>query len=108
LLNELRIGFNRAAAIRGPADGVPSVRNFGVTIPYQPPANDVKTINVSGFFSFGDNPTARFTRNNFLFNDDLRWVLGKHNISMGVDVERRQTELDNAFNSPGLFTFNGN
>jgi hypothetical protein len=106
LLNEVRLGFNRAASIRGPASNVPSVRTFGVNIPYQP-ANDVQSINVSGYFSFGDNPFARFTRNNFLFNDDLRWVKGKHNISIGADVERRQVELDNGFNSPGLFTFNG-
>jgi hypothetical protein len=65
MLNEVHLGFNRAASIRGPANNVPSVRTFGVNIPYQPPANDVQSINVSGFFSFGD-PFARFTRNNFL------------------------------------------
>ncbi|HUA83275.1 MAG TPA: carboxypeptidase regulatory-like domain-containing protein [Bryobacteraceae bacterium] len=107
LLNEFRVGFLRDASIRGPAPDVPSVRTFGVNIPYQPPANDVQTINVSGFFSFGDNPFARFTRNNFIGNDALRLVKGHHNISMGVDFERRQVELDNGFNSPGLFTFNG-
>jgi hypothetical protein len=107
MLNEVRLGFNRAASIRGPANNVPSVRTFGVNIPYQPPANDVQSVNVSGFFNFGDNPFARFTRNNFLFNDDVRWVLGKHNITFGADLERRQVELDNGFNSPGLFTFNG-
>jgi hypothetical protein len=106
LLNEFRVGFNRAASIRGPAPDVPSVRTFGVNIPYQP-ANDVQSINVSGFFTFGDNPFARFTRNNFLFSDNLRWVKGRNNFSMGANFERRQTELDNGFNSPGLFTFNG-
>jgi outer membrane receptor protein involved in Fe transport len=35
-------------------------------------------------------------------------VLGHHNISLGVDIGRRQVLLDNGFNSPGLFTFNGN
>lgn len=107
LLNEFRVGFNRAASIRGPADGVPSVRTFGVNIPYQPPANDIQSINVSGFFNFGDNPFARFTRNNFLGSDAVRWVHGHHNIVIGGDAERRQVELDNGFNSPGLFTFNG-
>jgi len=107
LLNEFRVGFNRAASIRGPANNVPSVRTFGVNIPYQPPANDVQSVNVSGFFSFGDNPFARFTRNNFFFNDSIRWVFGRHNIAIGADAERRQVELDNGFNSPGLFTFNG-
>jgi len=108
LFNEFRVGFNRAASIRGPANDVPSVRTFGVNIPYQPPANDIQSINVSGFFSFGDNPFARFTRNNFLGSESVRWVHGHHNISMGANIERRQVELDNGFNSPGLFTFNGN
>jgi len=107
LLNEFRVGFLRDASIRGPASNVPSVRDFGVNIPYQPPANDVQSINVSGFFSFGDNPFARFTRNNFIGNDEIRWVLGHHNLTIGADLERRQVELDNGFNSPGLFTFNG-
>ncbi len=33
LLNDLRLGFNRVASNRGPADGVPNVRDFGVNIP---------------------------------------------------------------------------
>ncbi|HTS31086.1 MAG TPA: carboxypeptidase regulatory-like domain-containing protein [Bryobacteraceae bacterium] len=107
LLNEFRVGFLRDASIRGPATDVPSVRTFGVNIPYQPPANDVQSVNVSGFFSFGDNPFARFTRNNFIGNDAVRWVKGRHNITIGADLERRQILLDNGFNSPGLFTFNG-
>ncbi len=69
LLNEFRVGFLRDASQRGPATNVPSVRTFGVNIPYQPPANDVQSVNVSGFFSFGDNPFARFTRNNIIGND---------------------------------------
>jgi hypothetical protein len=107
LLNEFRVGFLRDASIRGPAPNVPSVRTFGVNIPYQPPANDVQSVNVSGFFSFGDNPFARFTRNNIIGNDEIRWVVGHHNLTIGFDLERRQVELDNGFNSPGLFTFTG-
>ncbi|HXA64332.1 MAG TPA: carboxypeptidase regulatory-like domain-containing protein, partial [Bryobacteraceae bacterium] len=107
LLNEFRVGFLRDASIRGPAPDVPSVRTFGVNIPYQPPANDVQSVNVTGFFKFGDNPFARFTRNNFIGNDEIRWVVGHHNLTIGFDLERRQVELDNGFNSPGLFTFTG-
>jgi hypothetical protein len=107
LLNEFRVGLLRDASIRGPAPDVPSVRSFGVNIPYQPPANDVQTISVSSLFTFGDNPFARFTRNNIIGNDEVRWVLGHHNLTIGFDLERRQVELDNGFNSPGLFTFTG-
>jgi hypothetical protein len=107
LLNEFRVGFLRDASIRGPAPDVPSVRTFGVNIPYQPPANDVQSVSVSSYFSFGDNPFARFTRNNIIGNDQIRWVKGRHNITFGFDLERRQVELDNGFNSPGLFTFTG-
>jgi hypothetical protein len=105
LLNEFRVGLLRDASQRGPATDVPSVRTFGVNIPYQPPANDVQSVSVSSYFSFGDNPFARFTRNNIIGNDQVRWVKGHHNLTMGFDLERRQVELDNGFNSPGLFTF---
>jgi hypothetical protein len=107
LLNLLRIGFNRDASERGPAADVPSVRTFGVNIPYQPPQNDVQSISVSGFFSFGDNPNAHFTRNTFIYSDDVQWVHGRHNLSIGANFERRRVDLNNGFNSPGLFTFNG-
>ncbi len=107
LLNDFRMGYSRIASSRGPAGDSPSVRDFGVNIPYQPPSNVVQSVNINGFFNFGDNPNARFIRNNFLWSDDLRWVKGNHNISMGFDIERRRVDLDNGFNSPGLFTFNG-
>jgi hypothetical protein len=104
MLNEFRVGFNRVASIRGPANGVPSVRTLGVNIPYQPPANDVQSVNVSGFFNFGDNPFARFTRNNFLLTticagcsaittSALAWILvGGRSFSI-MDLIRRVFSL---------------
>lgn len=107
LLNEFRAGYARDAASRGPAAGVPSVRDFGVNIPFQPPDKYVQSISVSGFFSFGDNPKARFIRNNFVWADDMRLALGRHSISFGADFERRRLDLDNLFLQPGTFGFTG-
>ena len=33
--------------------------------------------------------------------------MGRHNISIGASFERRRLDIDNGFQSPGVFTFNG-
>ena len=105
LVNDFRFNYSREKSDRGPASSVPNVRDLGVSIPFQPPAKAIQSINVNGFFSFGDNPPARFTRNNFTFGDDLRWIKGGHSMSFGVSAERSRVDLDNLFNSPGVFQF---
>ncbi len=107
LLNEFRVGYARVAASRGPAAGVPNVRDFGVNIPFQPTGKFIQGISVSGSFNFGDNPSARFTRNGFTATDDISWVRGRHNIAIGGSFERRRLDLDNLFLSPGSFNFSG-
>lgn len=108
LLNDFRFSYSRVGSGRGPAPGVPNVRDFGVNIPFQPPVKAVQSISVSGFFSFGDNPPARFTRNNFAWSDDVSWVKGRHNLSFGGSFERSRVDIDNLFLSPGTFSFKGN
>ena len=67
----------RENAGRSPASGVPNLLDLGVKGIYQPPDKAIESISVSGFFSFGDNPPARFTRTNYTLADDLRWTKGK-------------------------------
>ena len=104
LLNEVHLNYAREKANRGPAAGVPNMNDFGVNI-FQPPAKAIESISASGFFSFGDNPPARFTRNNFTVADDLRWVHGRHNLSFGFHGEVSRVGLDNQFLRGGTFSF---
>lgn len=104
LLNDFRLNYARENAGRGPAAGVPNMNDFGINI-YQPPDKAIESININGFFSFGDSPPARFTRNNFTLADDVRWVVGRHNLSFGFHGELSRVDLDNQFLRGGTFQF---
>jgi hypothetical protein len=104
LLNDLHFNYARENSIRGPAAGVPDFRDFGVNI-YQPGDKAIESLAVTGFFSFGDNPIARFTRNNFTASDDVRWVRGKHSMAFGVHAEISRIDVDNRFQRNGSFGF---
>ncbi len=104
-LNDARFSFSREAARRGPGDGVPSVREFGVNIPFQPARNAIQTVNVSGGFNFGDNPDASFIRNNFTWSDDVSLVRRGHDLHFGGTIERSRVDIDNLFQQPGEFRF---
>lgn len=106
LLNDFRVSYGRDASTRGPISGVPNVEDFGVSIPYQPAKKAIQGINVSGFFSFGDNPNAKFIRNNYTYSDDISWVKARHNIHFGGVLLHTRLDDDNGFLSPGSFTFN--
>ena len=104
-MNDFRFSYARQKSDRGPAANVPSVRTFGVNIPFQPQNNAIENIMLSGFFMFGDNPPARFTRNNFTWGDDVRWTHGDHNLCFGGDIEASRVDIDNLFHQPGQYQF---
>ena len=104
LLNILAISYAREADQRGAPPGAPSVANFGVNM-WQPPDNALQSISVSGFFTIGDNPKARFTRNNWTLNNDVHWVHGDHSLAFGVHAEISRMDIDSQFQEPGAFTF---
>ena len=105
LINDFRFGYSREAAKRGPASTVPSVKTLGSNIPFQPAVNAIQQIRVNGFFSFGDNPSAAFVRNNFTWSDDVSWVAGRHDLRFGGVIERSRVDLNNLFFQPGEYSF---
>ena len=105
LINDFRFSYAREKASRGPASDVPSVQSLGSLIPFQPKPNAIQQIRVNSFFSFGDNPTAAFVRNNFSWSDDVSWVKGKHEFRFGGVIERSRVDLDNLFFQPAEFSF---
>jgi hypothetical protein len=104
-VNDFRFSYSREVSHRGPKAGAVNVRAFGVAIPFQPSPDAIQGVGVQGGFTFGDNPPAFFTRNNYTFANDVSWEKGKHDIHFGVSVERSLVDLDNQFNQPGLFGF---
>jgi hypothetical protein len=104
VLNVFTLNFAREADQRGAPPGAPSVADFGVNM-WQPPDKALQSISVSGFFTIGDNPKARFTRNNWTLNNDLHWVRGNHALSFGVHAEISRMDIDSQYQEPGAFTF---
>lgn len=104
-LNDARIGYSREIASRGPSPNATSATGFGVALPFEPSPSAIQGIGVQNGFSFGDNPTGLFVRENFNFANDVSWVHGKHDIRFGGSLERSHVDLVNQFNQPGLFGF---
>src|SRR5262249_44299651 len=105
LLNTFRFSYAPETAKRGPAPNAISVVDLGVALPFQAEPKAIQQIRVNGAFSFGDNPTASFIRNNFTWGDDVNWVLGKHDLRFGGVIERSKVDLDNRFFQPAEFSF---
>ena len=106
LLNDFRFGFMRIVSIRQPPANTPTVADFGVPI-FQPPIPAIQSISISGYFSTGANPTAKFPRTGFSYLDDLRWTRGRHSFAFGGIYERDQLNMVNVLGLPGTFTFSG-
>lgn len=106
LLNDFRFGFSRIVSIRQPPAGAPDVNDFGVPI-FQPLPKAIQVISISGYFSTGAIPTAKFPRNTFSYADDVRWTRGRHSFSFGGNFEQDQQNMVNQSGLPGTFTFSG-
>jgi outer membrane receptor protein involved in Fe transport len=105
VVNDFRFSYSREVSHRGPSPDAVNVSAFGVNLPFQPSPDAIQGVGVQGGFTFGDNPPAFFTRNNFTWADDVSWEKGKHDIHFGGSFERSKVDLDNQFNQPGLFGF---
>lgn len=106
LLNDFRIGFARIVSIRQSPPDTPSLADYGVNI-YEPTPKAIQGVSVTGFFSTGANPTAKFPRTSYSVLDDVRWVHGKHSVAFGGTYERDQLNMYNILNLPGQFSFSG-
>lgn len=105
LLNDFRFSYSREVSHRGPGAGAVNAAAFGAALPFQPTPGAIQGVGVQGGFTFGDNPPAFFTRNNFTWADDISWTKGKHEVRFGGIIERSRIDLNNQFNQPGIFGF---
>jgi hypothetical protein len=104
VVNVFTLNYAREADQRGAPTGSPSVADFGVNM-WQPPDKALQQIQVSGFFTIGDNPKARFTRNNWTLGDDVHWTKRNHTLAFGVHAEISRMDIDSQFQEPGAFNF---
>jgi hypothetical protein len=55
----------------------------------------------------GTNSVAHFNDNTGSIGDDVTWVKGKHQFAFGGEWVQNQLNIGNAYESNGIFTFNG-
>jgi hypothetical protein len=107
IVNNFIVSYQLDRDSRGPISNSVDVADLGVKIS-QPGFKQINQIQVSGFFTIGGNPQAFFSRANYTFTDDMHWLLGKHNIDFGYHGEVSKIDINNLYEQPGQFTFNGN
>jgi Carboxypeptidase regulatory-like domain len=107
LLNDFRFGVTREVTSRHPPSNAPNVADFGVQNIYQTPNKAIESFSVSGFFSFGAFADSVFARTTFDWYDTLRWVKGRHSISLGGAFERARFNQNNLLFQNGTFSFTG-
>jgi Carboxypeptidase regulatory-like domain/TonB dependent receptor len=111
LIWEQRAGYTRMAAYATTNDGfTPS--QFGINLPAGaefPEIEFSKADNTLGnSFTFGANPSfgnAGMYQNNFEGASTLRWILGKHSLSFGVDWNHTQLNIINNNTNSDIIDF---
>jgi hypothetical protein len=61
-------------------------------------------------FTIGGGSNSKAVINDdtpFAFNDDLTWIVGKHQLVFGGEYLRNELNLNNTYNGNGVFSFNG-
>ena len=108
VLNDFHLGYVRQNSHRGPPPGVPTFQTLGMTINQGiPEAPFIEGLNVSNFFSGGDNTLAGFIRNGIELADHVSWVKGSHSLTFGFSMDKQRVDIRNLFLRPGVVTFNG-
>ena len=107
IVNNFILSYQLDRDSRGPIANSIDAADLGVKIS-QPPFGQINQIQVSGFFTIGGNPQAFFDRANYTLTDDMHWLLGRHNIDFGYHGEVSKIDINNLYEQPGQFTFNGN
>ena len=106
LLNHLVLNYQRIVSLRGGPPGSPNITAFGVKNIWQPPTGPYLASTVTGYFGASSSAFAGWLRNNYTFNDDLRWTVGKHNFAFGGHFELSKYDVTNVYQGYGGFGFN--
>jgi len=113
VVNNLIFSYQQGNDSRGPIASSVNVYNFGISpnVLWQPAFKQINQIQVQptgNYFNIGDNPQAFFRRANYTLTDDIHFLLGRHNIDIGYHGEVSKIDINNLFEQPGQFNFNGN
>jgi len=111
MFNQFRVGYNWMNWRNGSdsANGVNYGQQLGFgNVPGSPSLWGVPNIVYSGFQAIG-NTNSGWTQkeNNYEVVENLKWVRGKHTITVGADIRRYMLSMIAAFGSTGVVNFDG-
>jgi hypothetical protein len=107
LLNDARFAVFRTDTSRQPPAGTPNVADFGVQNIYQTPVKAIEAFSITGYLSFGALGSSIFPRTSFVWADTLRWIKGRHSLSLGGTFERSRFNQENLLDQDGNYSFSG-
>lgn len=106
VVNAGHISILRRVNNRGYAPNDINASNLGVNL-YQAVKNGLQISEGKFTLGGGTNSVAHFNDNTLAVDDDVTWVRGKHQIMFGGEWVQNQLNIGNAYESNGVFTFNG-
>ena len=108
LLNQASFTFSNVPTEKGFATNSPNVATFGVTGLSLPTTPWIQNIGIAGAFSVSGGAKGPFNNQNTGVEDNLSWVLGRHNIDLGASFTHSAVDLGDQFLAQGQFNFNAN
>ncbi len=104
LMNNVTFTFSRSHA--SVISAAPySFTDLGIPIAATKPAELV--LSVSGFFSIGTGHPGLFARQSYNLSDNVHYIRGRHELSMGFDYLKMRIDLINTYRQNGNFRFRG-
>jgi hypothetical protein len=106
LVNSAHITLLRRRNNRGYAPSDINATKLGINM-YQGEPTGLQISEGKFTIGGGTNSVAHFNDNTLTFDDDVTWLKGKHQIALGGEWVQNQLNILNAYESNGVFTFNG-
>jgi hypothetical protein len=106
LLNQASFTLSDVPTDKTFASDSPSVASFGVKLPWLPDDKWLQSIAVSGAFSISGGAKGPFNNRNTGAEDNVSWVIGRHNLDFGASFGHSSVDLGDQFQAQGSFTFN--
>lgn len=105
LINTALFSFNRTNNTNKPIYPAKGLSALGSDI-YNDKTPELY-LQVNGYFLLDTNDTNTFFRQEYQFNDTLRWTRSRNQISIGAEYGHGLGDINNDYRSNGYFTFDG-
>ncbi|HEV2134482.1 MAG TPA: carboxypeptidase regulatory-like domain-containing protein [Terracidiphilus sp.] len=106
LLNQASFTLSDVPTDKYFAADSPNAATVGVTGLWLPTDKWIQNINISGSFAINGGAKGPFNSRNTGAEDNLSWVIGRHNLDLGVTYGHSSVDLGDLYLAQGQFTFN--